>query len=169
MEPDASKYCQSLSWKWESEYRRADSPTAMSSYSPVAIVKELNFYKGVTFDKCTWINTFSLLAQNPDIPEAKAAPLGSIFHIEGEKILNIEKNSEYWKIILQCGLSPLQPQKILLSSPLCLHLMTGLGSLLKLQDTCPGSQRRRRRRGFLNPTTFFKNLFRFNLIYIFLN
>lgn len=93
MESDASKYCQSLFWKWEPEYSRADSQTGMSSYSPVVIVKKLNFCKGGTFEKCTWINTFSLVAQNPDIPQGKAGPSGSIFQIEGkkQKILNIEK------------------------------------------------------------------------------
>lgn len=139
MGSDANKYCQSLFWKWESGNRRAESPTGMSSYSPVAIVKELNFCKGVTFEKCTWINIFSLVAQNTDIPEGKASPSSLIFQIEEKQ----QKYSEYWKIILQFGLYPLKPHRILLSSSICLHLMTGwgLGSLLELQNF-PGSNAR---------------------------
>lgn len=125
----------SLFWKWEPEYSRADSQTGMSSYSPVVIVKKLNFCKGGTFEKCTWINTFSLVAQNPDIPQGKAGSFWFHFSDWGEKA----KNSEYWKIILPFGLCPLKPHRILLSSPICLDLITGLELLLKLQATFPDS------------------------------
>lgn len=62
----------------------------MSSYSPVAIVKEAHFCQGVTFAKC--INTFPLAAQNPDIPEGKAGPSGSILQLEGKQQKKPPKN-----------------------------------------------------------------------------
>lgn len=80
-------------WKRESEYMQLDSQIGMSSYSLVLIDKELNFCERVTFKMCIWINTFSLVAHNPDIPEGKADSSISSFQIECKKqrILNIEK------------------------------------------------------------------------------
>lgn len=80
-------------WKWESEYMQLDSQIGMSSYSSELIDKEHNLCKRVTFKMCIQINTFSLVAHNPDIPEGKADSSISIFQIEckKQKILNIEK------------------------------------------------------------------------------
>ena len=79
-------------WKWESEYMQLDSQIGKSSYSSVLIDKELNFCKWVTFKMYIWINTFSLVAHNPDVPEGKADSSISIFQIEckKQKSLNIE-------------------------------------------------------------------------------
>lgn len=132
MDWDASKYCHSLFWEWEPEHRRADSPTGMSSYSPVAIVRELHFCKGATIEKCTWMNTFSLAAQNPDIPEGKAAPSGPIFSDWGETAQNfwiLKDNPAIWFISTEGTQDFAELTSV----------MTGLGALLELQETFPGS------------------------------
>lgn len=100
MESDASKYCQSLFWKWESECRRADSPTGMSSYSPMAIIREPNFCQGVTFAKCTsWTLSFWLLRAQT-FQRAELVLLGPFCRLKGnsKKFWILKNNPVMWFI-----------------------------------------------------------------------
>lgn len=78
---------------WESEYTQPDSQIVMPSYLPALMDKEFNFCKGIPFKMCIWINTFSLVGHNPDIPEGEADLPNFHFWdwVQKAKILSIEK------------------------------------------------------------------------------